>query len=87
MIIHKWVEFAEEIEINISVEDITLILESSGDDDFRLILEDMSKAIIYLKAIPQKVIDKMSLSQKETVLTFLTSIMEHIKNGKDIITT
>ncbi len=81
MIIYKYLDFSQEVELDISSEDIHLILDES--DDLQQVLRNISSAGIYLKSIPDKMIEQMNPAQKETISTFLTGLIERLKSGKD----
>jgi len=43
------------------------------------LLPNISTAAIYLKAIPDKIINEMNPAQKETIVKFLTGLIERMK--------
>ena len=77
MKVTKWIEIEQEVEIDISAEDIRLILEDDGE--LREVLRNISRAATYLKAIPDKMIDEMNPAQKETIAKFLTGLIERLR--------
>ena len=77
MKIWKRIEFSKEVEIDVTADDINLILEES--DDLRQVLRNISTAVIYLESVPVKIIQQMNTRQKEVVVERLTGLIERMK--------
>ena len=71
MKVKKLVEFQQEIEVHVSIDDLILALHDYGDNDFgtKSLLGNVS---LVLRALPQERIDNLNDNVKEVVHTFLT---------------
>ena len=75
MKILKWIEHQEEIEIDISHEDISILwreaYSEAPKDVEQAILSNLNSIAGFLKDIPDEVIDGFSDSTRKIVATFL----------------
>ena len=71
MRINKYIDIRQEIEIELTVEDITLTLENSGEG-LSATLRELNDVVVFLKGIPHSIIVEMSNEQKEVISTFLS---------------
>jgi len=76
MRIEKFVEFSQEIEIELTSEDIRLILEES--ETLRGLLSNISIIMRFLKVIPDKLIKELSSEHKKIILTAFQETMDKI---------
>ena len=75
MIIQKYIDIQQEVEINISAEDIAVILDEPRVDEEetqRLINSNLATCINYLTALTDKRIAKISPEAKQVVVKKLT---------------
>lgn len=71
MKIDKWVEFSKEIEIELSTEDIYLILEE-GADSLTVILRCLNSVAKFLKGVPDSKISEFTDGQRSMIRDFLS---------------
>ncbi len=82
MIIQKYIDIQQEVEINITAEDITVILDEPQTDEEetqRLIHSNLATCINYFTALTDKRIAKISSSAKLVVEKKLTEFLKRLK--------
>lgn len=72
MRIRKFIDIQQEIEIDLSAEDIMLVLDRDGDSE-RHMLRCLNEVACFLNAISDKQIKSMNASQKKAIHEFLFS--------------
>lgn len=77
MKIEKWVEFGQEIEIDINAEDISLILGESGTP--KDVMWEINKIANYMKGIPEKLINELPDTTREVIKTFFKEQAKRFK--------
>jgi hypothetical protein len=71
MKIKKWIDYSQEVEIDLSSEDISLILgECEGADGVKNTFYEINSIATFLKGIPDSIITEMSDGQKEAISAF-----------------
>jgi hypothetical protein len=69
--ITKWVEFAKEVEISISAEDVRSCFLSAADNSLPELFRVLNDTAVILKGIPDELIGKLTYAQLKTVHKFL----------------
>ena len=81
MIIQKYIDIQQEIEINITAEDITVILDEPQTDEEetqRIIHSNLATCITYLTSLTDKRIAKISPGAKQVVVKKLTGLLKRL---------
>ncbi len=81
MKIQKFIDIQQEVEINITVEDIAVILDEPQTDEEetqRLIYSNLTTCINYLTGLTDKRIAKISAEAKVIVAKKLTEILKRL---------
>ena len=79
MIIKKWVEFADEIDIFLSADDISVILHES-DDDTNIVMIQINSIAGFLKGIPDDTINDIGESARNTISNFLSEQAQRFRS-------
>ena len=74
MKIKKWVTIDEEIEVDISIDDIRVVLEES--DSPRILPRNLDAILSYLKGITDKLIAEMQCGTRKSVIDILKQTIE-----------
>ena len=72
MRIDKHIDFSQEVEIELSHEDIHLILEESPES-MNTVLSCLSSVATFLKGVPESKISEMNDGQRKIIRDFLSS--------------
>ena len=81
MKVQKFIDIQQEVEINITVEDIAVILDEPQADEEetqRLIYSNLTTCINYLTGLTDKRIAKISAEAKVIVAKKLTEILKRL---------
>ena len=82
MIVQKYIDIQQEVEINITVEDIAVILDEPQSDEEetqRIIHSNLATCINYLTGLTDKRIAKISSGAKQVVAKKLTEILKRFE--------
>ena len=72
MKIQKWVDYSQEVEIELSAEDIQLIFDSDSDS-LPSIFRCLNSVAAFLKGISDGKIEEMDPGQRKVITEFLTT--------------
>lgn len=75
LIVRKYVEFADEIDIEVSAEDITIALCGETDKPFAVSM-GMNNLACFMRAIPDSIIAEMKEPHRKTIREFLLNQAE-----------
>lgn len=81
MIVRKWVELSEEVEVNVSPEDVLRELWIEPES-VPQILNAVNRVAGVMNAIPQERIDEMTPGQREVIRDFLSSMAAKFNSTK-----
>ena len=81
MKVYKWVETAQEVEIELSSEDVHAIF-TEPTASIRDVLYQFNSIAVFLKGLPKATIDELTDGQREVISNFLVESAEKIKPGK-----
>lgn len=82
MIIQKYIDIQQEVEIAITAEDITVILDEPQTDEEetqRVIHSNLAICITYLTGLTDKRIAKISVGAKQVVAKKLTEFLKRLE--------
>lgn len=82
MKVQKYIEFQQEVEIDITANDISVILDEPEKDEEetqRLIHSNLATCITYLTGLTDKRIAKISPKANQIVIEKLTTVLERLK--------
>ncbi len=77
MRIPKWVEFSKEIEIDLTSEDINVILEES--ETLRGLLYNINTILQFLKGVPDKLIDEFNDGHRKIIINAFEEIIAKMR--------
>lgn len=80
MRIKKWVKFEDEIDIELSADEIHMLLCES-DEPINVILGQMNNIAKFLKGIPEKTIIELTDAQREVIGNFWAEQSLRFKNA------
>lgn len=78
MKITQWVEWAGDVEIDVSMEDITNALSGATDKPFAVSM-GMNNAACFMRAIPDSIIAEMKEPHRKTIREFLLKQSERFQ--------
>lgn len=81
MKILKWIEHQEEMEIDLSVSDLSFIFREGSEENERIAIMNLNDVISFLIALPNEIIEKLRKDVRETVSRHL---LEQAERYKDI---
>ncbi|KKL45017.1 hypothetical protein LCGC14_2359870 [marine sediment metagenome] len=80
MRIDKFIDFSQEVEIELSSDDISLILREDPES-LNAILSNLNSVATFLKGVPSERIGELSDWQREVIAAFLTSQANRYKEA------
>lgn len=68
MIVKTWVEFSQEVDVQVSIADVMSSIEMLDDSDRpQMYLDCVSRVYAVLKNVPAAQIDRMNAKQREII--------------------
>ncbi len=72
MIVTKWIEVEQEVEVSISSDDIAAELAQSNPENIQAMLRGLNNCAAFMKAIPDSLIAETTEAQRGYMKDFLT---------------
>ena len=77
MKITKYIEIAQEVEVDISADDLIIILEETGSVVH--LLRQLNEIGAFIRDVPKRLVDQLKPMEKEMIYNFFIDQMERYK--------
>ena len=84
MKVRQWVEFSQEVDVEVSVDDIvSSIIE--GDESLFAVIRSFSNFIRFIESVPHEMFDKITQEQRNVIVPRLRQLIQRLTPGDDTV--